>query len=271
MAFDLATVGDNCIDRYLPPVGLSTVGGNAVNVAVHLRAHGHRVAYYGAVGDDGNGLRTVALLGETSVDIAHVTVVPQGRTATTDIACGPKGARTFVHEDFGVARGYRPDDGDVAELCRKRHVHIGWLDDGGALRRTLSGRGVSVSQDLSINLGSAHIGAEGLAVAFAAGTDAEAEAEARIAAILAAGARIAVITLGAAGAIACDGRTVARRGIVPTAVVDTLGAGDTFIAGFLDAHLRGGELGRCLEAGRDAAAITCTHYGGFPQPTVPMD
>ena len=35
-AFDIATVGDNCIDRYAPPLGLSFVGGNAVNVAVQL-------------------------------------------------------------------------------------------------------------------------------------------------------------------------------------------------------------------------------------------
>ena len=34
--FDVATVGDNCIDRYGPPLGLSLVGGNAVNVAVQL-------------------------------------------------------------------------------------------------------------------------------------------------------------------------------------------------------------------------------------------
>ena len=33
---DFAAVGDNCIDRYLPPIGLSLVGGNAINVGVQL-------------------------------------------------------------------------------------------------------------------------------------------------------------------------------------------------------------------------------------------
>ena len=66
--FDVATVGDNCIDRYLPPVGVSTVGGNAVNVAVHIRRRGHRVVYLGAVGDDANGERLLACLDQDGVE-----------------------------------------------------------------------------------------------------------------------------------------------------------------------------------------------------------
>ena len=58
--FEVATVGDNCIDRYLPPIALATVGGNAVNVAVHLRRLGRRTAYFGAVGEDREGRWTRA-------------------------------------------------------------------------------------------------------------------------------------------------------------------------------------------------------------------
>ena len=74
-----------------------------------------------------------------------------------------------------------------------------------------------------------------------------------------------MVTCGAAGSIASDGSITARVDARPVEVVDTLGAGDTFIAGFVAARLNGRDLAQCLEAGRDLAAATCGHLGGFPQ------
>jgi fructoselysine 6-kinase len=67
------------------------------------------------------------------------------------------------------------------------------------------------------------------------------------------------------GSLAANRRETARTGVLPVDVVDTLGAGDTFIAGFVKARLDGKSLQECLEAGRDGAAATCRHLGGFPQ------
>ncbi|WP_181706112.1 PfkB family carbohydrate kinase [Chthonobacter rhizosphaerae] len=261
--FDFATVGDNCVDRYLA-TGLSAIGGNALNVAVQLARLGRRVAYFGAVGDDAAGRRTVRVLAENGVIVDHVRVL-DGVTAYTEIGQTPDGDRIIGFEEFGVCRGYRPTNAQVALLEAARHVHIGWFDDGGALRRTLAAAGTSVSQDLAVNKG-----ADGLAVAFdSAGEDAD-RAEALIRAALGEGARIAVVTRGADGSLASDGRTRAATGIKPVEVVDTTGAGDTFVAGFLAAHVDGLPLQACLEAGRDAAAGTCTHFGGFPQVQEPF-
>lgn len=263
MSFEVATVGDNCIDRYLPPVGLSTVGGNAVNVAVHLRRQGLRAAYFGAVGTDPEGERVLAALDAEAVATAHVGVA-DGRTAWTDIGSAPGGERSILLEEFGVCRGYRPDAHDVETLRAMRHVHIGWMDDGGALKRLLADAGVSVSQDLSVNADPGSLGSHGLAIAFASAPDRH-EGARRREALLESGARVAVVTCGAAGSLASDGRARAETGIAATGMVDTLGAGDTFIAGFIAAHLRGLDLTACLEAGRDIAAATCGHFGGFPQ------
>ena len=139
-----------------------------------------------------------------------------------------------------------------------RHVHIGWLDDGGALKRRLIGAGVSVSQDLAVNPG-----ADGLAVAFASAGDGGRTAHELAGDLLAEGARLALVTRGAHGSLATDGRETIEIGIAPVAVADTTGAGDTFIAGFLAARLAGATLTAALESGRDAAAVTCGHFGGF--------
>ena len=141
-----------------------------------------------------------------------------------------------------------------------RHVHIGWLDDGGDLKRQLVRAGVSVSQDITVNPG-----ADGLAIAFgSAGSNPEAALDIANE-FLAQGAGLAVVTRGALGSLASDGTSIFETGVLPVDVSDTTGAGDTFIAGFIAKRLQGGDVEACLQAGRDAAAVTCTYFGGFRQ------
>jgi fructoselysine 6-kinase len=261
--FEVAAIGDNCIDRYLA-VGLDTVGGNAVNVAVQLAIRGRRAAYFGAAGDGAQGRRTRAALVDNGVDVAGLRIVA-GRTAYTDLKTTPEGDRVIAFEDFGVCRGYRPDPAEVAALHAARHVHFGWFDDGGALKRELAAAGVAVSQDLAVNGG-----ADGLTIAFASAGASREQARALMQHALSAGARLAVVTCGELGSVASDGRRFAETGVAPVEVTDTTGAGDTFIAAFIDAHLKGLDLPECLAAGRDAAALTCRHLGGFPQRPQPL-
>ena len=60
-------------------------------------------------------------------------------------------------------------------------------------------------------------------------------------------------------------RELHQRPALPIEPKDTTGAGDAFIAGFLDARLAGLPLPQCLERGREIATRTCLHLGGFPQ------
>lgn len=146
----IATVGDNCIDRLAAPLAVSLVGGNALNVAVQLRSLGSPVTYFGAIGNDPEGDRTLAILKKMDVDTAHVRVV-EGVTAYTEISVDEAGDRRMDFEEFGVCSGYFPDECEIEKLLRMRHVHLGWIDDGGRLRRLLTEANVSVSQDVSVN------------------------------------------------------------------------------------------------------------------------
>lgn len=267
--FRFAVVGDNCIDRFRPPVSKTLVGGNAVNVAVQLARLGQVSFYFGAVGADEAGRWTRDLLARNGVDVTHLRERP-GVTAHTDIDVLPSGERVFLHEDFGVCAGYRPDEAEIAVLTSMDHVHIGWMDDGGALRRALAAAGVSVSQDISVNATPADLGTDGLSIAFAsAGGDAGA-AEAQMQRLLGDGVPLAVVTRGGKGSLAGTRAVRFEADIRPVDVVDTTGAGDSFIAGFLAAHIAGKPLPDCLAAGRDRAALTCTHVGGFPQRSRPL-
>ena len=177
--------------------GFRFVGGNAVNVAVQLARQRARVAYFGAVGDDASGRRLVASLRERNVVVDHVRVLA-GVTAWTDIEFATAAERVFAFEEFGVCRGYRPSEADVAVLKWLRHVHLGWLDDGGALKRVLLAAGVSVSQDLSVNAAAIDVRPEGLSIAFLS-AETRSTAEALLQRTLAAGAKVAVVTMGRLG------------------------------------------------------------------------
>jgi fructoselysine 6-kinase len=266
----LATVGDNCIDRFLPPVGRSVVGGNAVNVAVQLARLGHQVSYFGATGDDADGRRVYAALRENALCLEGLKIVPDGQTAFTEIATRSDGEREIQFEEFGVCRGYTPGRLDVASLKRRRHVHIGWLDDHGALKHELLEAGISVSQDLSVNTGRNHVSAAGLSVAFVSAGPSEERADALLSQALATGAAVVVVTCGPLGSRASDGKTTVAVQPAAATILDTTGAGDSFIAAFIDAHLRGADLRAALEAGARLAAATCGHIGGFPQRDAPI-
>lgn len=88
--------------------------------------------------------------------------------------------------------------------------------------------------------------------------------------LLAAGPRLAVITLGGAGALAVTaaGRTQVAAPAVP--VVDTVGAGDAFQAALLDGIAERGalpdadDLAALLARCTRAAALTCTRTGPEP-------
>jgi fructoselysine 6-kinase len=270
MALRIAAVGDNCLDRFLAPRNTSLVGGNAVNVAVHLARLGADALYCGAVGDDAAGQRIVASLAENGVDTRFAVRRAGLPTAYTDIAVDSAGERRFLAEEFGACAGYVPAPECLEDLRRMDHVHIGWLDDGGALKRELRQAGVGVSQDLSVNAAPENLTSSDLSIVFISADAPDKSARAALRGLVDAGAAIAIATCGAQGSLAWDGRNEEQMGVVPAWIVDTTGAGDSFIAGFLFAHLNGAMLANSLAAGARLAAATCGHAGGFPQSFAPL-
>lgn len=77
------------------------------------------------------------------------------------------------------------------------------------------------------------------------------------------GAGCVIATLGENGSVAYDGKEFTAIGITGAQAVDTLGAGDSYIAGFLSRALEGEPLKRCMQAGADKAALTIGHFGAW--------
>ncbi|HEY6686209.1 MAG TPA: carbohydrate kinase [Propionibacteriaceae bacterium] len=87
------------------------------------------------------------------------------------------------------------------------------------------------------------------------------------------GLGLAVITLGPGGGAAVEpAGNITRVPGFPTKVVDTVGAGDTFMAGFLDGYVKL-QLGleASLERGAAAASIVCSRRGAQPPTSAEVD
>jgi fructokinase len=80
------------------------------------------------------------------------------------------------------------------------------------------------------------------------------------------GLGMAVLTLGPGGGVAISaGGEQTRVDGFPTEVVDTVGAGDTFMAGFLDGYVnRKDTVEMALTRGAAAASIVCSRQGAQP-------
>jgi fructoselysine 6-kinase len=263
----LAAVGDNCIDRYVPPVRPDTVGGNALNVAAGFAGAGPAV-YLGAVGDDAPGRRILETAQAVGIDVGGVDVLP-APTGVTTVELLPDGDRRFLDESYGASALFRLGQPGVDRLRVCAWVHAANL--GGAVEavQQLAAAGHAVSYDFSDRDDAPLRKAlcPYLAVAFLSAPDeTEGEALALAEAALAEGATLAVVTRGVHGSLAADVSGVTRQEALPVEVIDTLGAGDAFIAAFIAARVGGGAIREALQRAAEAAARTCRVIGPWPVP-----
>jgi fructoselysine 6-kinase len=273
----LVAVGDNCIDRYLPPIALERVGGNAVNVAANIATHGYPSAYAGVVGDDEAGSHILAALGAIGVNIDCVFRAP-GPTGLTEIQV-QGGDYKILLENYGVS-----DQIDITEPLREflsRHatrIHLTVTGRATALIRGLRTVPLPISVDLGIVRHETdldrfeHLLPFISEAFFSAGSGLD---DSAVAAVLEKtvllGARTAIATRGERGCTALQNgiRLTAASQIAAGEIVDPLGAGDAFIAGFLNtlsshSPREASTTEHGLRTASAWAARACKQIGGWP-------
>ncbi|WNV74006.1 PfkB family carbohydrate kinase [Geodermatophilus sp. DSM 44513] len=270
--------GDPAPGSDRPAVIRSRGGGAGANVAVHLAALGVPVTLAGCVGDDAAGAALTGELAAAGVTPA-VRTVPGAATGTIVSLVEPGGQRSML-ADRGANLALAASD--VPRPARGGHLHVSGYTlfapgpRAAALAALAAARaaGCTVSVDPASTGPLAAHGVERWLADTAAATLVLPNAdEARLltgcadpaaaARALAARHPVAVVTLGADGALWADAGRVVHRPAHPVAVVDTTGAGDAFTAGLLSAWLAApdGDPAAALDAGLAQAATVVTHPG----------
>ncbi len=77
------------------------------------------------------------------------------------------------------------------------------------------------------------------------------------------GVKVVGVTRGADYAVFSESGRIFEQSPLPTRVVDTMGAGDSFIAGFLTSYHDQRDMRIALHQAAQSAASTCTYFGAF--------
>ena len=266
----LIAVGDNVTDCYLNE-GVFYPGGCCVNVAVNSKRDGaEEVGYLGVFGNDVNALHIQDCLDKEGVDHSMCrTVMIQSSKPGVNIDAD--GDRIFVEGPKRTCQWLlrlqlRRDD---LEYIRKFDIiHTCCFSSIEPELPNLAKCG-EVAYDFSERRDEEYLRqvCPYLTYAFFSGSDMTEDAVPSLQAFCQSlGVKVVGITRGGEGAVFSENGTVYRQGITPTEVVDTMGAGDSFIAGFLTHYGDHHDMAAALAFASERAAFTCTQHGGFGYP-----
>ena len=278
----IACIGDNCVDYY-DATGEAFFGGNPVNVAVYIKRLGLDASYFGAVGNDDFGRRMLEALNGRGVDTSHVQVV-NGDTALTHVSL-ENGDRIFGDYDEGVMASFALQDMDFDSIKKHDLAVTGLWGHCEYDLKKIREMGVTTAFDCSDRPDdpAARIARKNADILFFSDDQSEdsvleekikqlaletdmTESDDNIKAgnrERRTGPELVVATRGDKGSLAFDGKRFVRQGIIPCHIADTMGAGDSFIAGFLTAWLERRPLEECMKKGTENSAVTLGYAGAW--------
>lgn len=269
------------------------IAGAEATVAIGLARLGYRTGWFGRLGDDAFGHAALEVLRASGVDVSRVGFDAEAPTGLlVRDAHAVRRISVQYYRAGSAASRMRPADVDPTYIAGARLLHVtgitpalseSCLDTVRAAIEMAHEYGVVVSFDPNLRLrlwaaeraaavlGELVVGAEIVLTSaeealVVTGQDSRDSAAKWL---LDNGSRVVVVKTGAAGAWATDGVDEWSVPAFPAAVVDPVGAGDAFDAGFLSGWLDGVPVPDCLARGAAAGSLTVQSLGdvdGLPYP-----
>lgn len=250
----VAEIGDNCIDVY-ERIGKKYPTGNVVDTGVNLQKLGIPVSIISTTGNDENGKWMLETLKKEGVDVSHLKI-GDGATAVTYMDMDGKDR---VHGDYveGVLENIVFDEEDIEFAAEHDLVHTALWGKAENSLPMIAAKGIPIAFDYADRLDHPLVEETLPYVTYGfysyhEGRDAKIEEFLKDK--VSRGMKIAVVTFGEDGSLAWDGERFYVGGIEKAEVVNTVGAGDSFIAGFLYGILNGKSIDECLKKGAEVAA-----------------
>ena len=259
----LAGIGDNCVDYYVD-FQKGYAGGQPVNAAVYTVRHGYDAAYIGLVGTDSFGDLIRDHLTKKGVDCRYLRSC-EGYTAVSCYRMNGND-RMSIGGDRGVRPLYRPTDEEIEFCANAEWIHTSiWALMEEYLPR-LRAKGALISYDFAEEFDSPKID---IAMPYIDYVQFGGKADTFYTRdfmkdVFSKGkgtTKAVVYTLGPDGSLVYDGKTFYKESAVPVKVVDTMGAGDTYMSGFMNAICDGKPIQEAMKTGALWASETLQYFG----------
>lgn len=254
-----------------------TLGSSSAILAHNLSALGMRVGFITRFGADEMGRIAKERLAESRVDLSRCTQAAVGKkTGVTILLPHLQSRRILTYP--GIITDLTIADLDVNYLASSRHFHLSslFLQKGlhaglPELFRELKRRGLTLSMDTNDDPEDRW---DGVLEALLPCLDillpnndeikriAKRDSVEEALTALSSTVPLIAVKCGRKGAIIQQGKRRFEVPVVPITAIDTIGAGDSFNAGFLAAWLQGAAPETCAAAGNIAGALSTQRHGG---------
>jgi sugar/nucleoside kinase (ribokinase family) len=241
-----------------------TIGGTSAGKALNLAGLGAKVSLSTVVGTDPAGQRVLDTLRQERVELFAELV--EGPTEQHVNLMGPRGGRVSIYLEIPDAPSSPPSGPALEALAAADVAMIDLADHARPWLSAAADLGVPIWVDLHDydGIDEWHAAWRDAGAVVFCNDDRLDDPETFLRGVVAGGARAAVATRGAAGAMAIDPDGRVDVPAEPVSVLDTNGAGDAFAAGFLLASLAGGDLRESMMAGTRQAARCVASWGLAP-------
>jgi sugar/nucleoside kinase (ribokinase family) len=265
------------VERELLGTGFTaTLGGSSSIVAHNTAALGAKVSFFTLVGCDDFGSIALKRLEAVGVDVSGAKRREALQTGVTILL--PHEIDRHILTYPGSMEIMRTEDLDFAQLSRARHFHLSslYLQKGmhaglPSLCKRLKEAGLSISLDTNddpadewgeplhelLQYVDCFLPSESEVCRMTDCDNLEGALEALPAAI-----PLVVVKRGPFGARVREAKKTFDVAPIKVSPVDTIGAGDSFDAGFLLAYLAGKDAKTCAQAGNIAGALSTQGAGG---------
>jgi len=242
-------------------------GGAAANFSCHAAILGGDVSIVSAVGDDDSGNDALKILQSFGIEISLMQRIKDAPTGSVDVLLDSAGKPTFeIHA--GSAWDYISWTNELeARIANVDAIHFGTLGQRSEISRTTIRKLLSVAIRESIAWANVLKLSDDELIEVAEAFDIPScltTTETLRAIREKYRLDLVVLTRGAEGALVVSHQGTIDQSGIPTKVVDTVGAGDCFIAAFLLGLLRGEPHQDILRIACDKASAVCAHSGAVP-------